>query len=303
MKGRRANRRTAAALLAFAAVLAFAPEGAAYFDRLEVGGRALAMGKAFHAIADDPSAVYWNPAGLARQRRSAVLLTHYRPYVVDDLSANFAAAAFPLPPKIGTMAIGWHHTGLSDVVSEDLFLLSAARRVAFPAFGDLALGVTGKIFRVGYSSFRDYDTLEEIDYGSDTKVALDLGAILDVRRDLRVGAIVRNIGEPEFDFVGGSGGTRMEAEAEGSVTYYWNEASLVSAGLAKNRRGDLAPTVGGEVLFFDVFALRSGLFDYEFWGGFGILTGSWFFDTGFATHKALGVSYMASVTVPFGRER
>jgi hypothetical protein len=175
--------------------------------------------------------------------------------------------------------------------------------VPFPPFEDLGIGLTGKVLRVGYSSFRDSETLEEIDYGAETKLALDCGAILDLRDDLRVGAIVRNVGEPEFDFVAGSGGTRVEAEVEGSLTYFWNEASLVSAGLAKNRRGDLSPAIGGDVLFFDVFALRSGLFDYEFWGGFGILTRTWLLDTGFATHKTLGVSYMASVTVPFGRER
>ncbi len=31
-----------------------------------VGTRALGMGGAFVAVADDPSAVYWNPAGLPR---------------------------------------------------------------------------------------------------------------------------------------------------------------------------------------------------------------------------------------------
>jgi hypothetical protein len=95
----------------------------------------------------------------------------------------------------------------------------------------------------------------------------------------------------------------MEAEVEGSITYLWNEASLVSGGFATNRRGDLSPAIGGEVLFFDVFALRSGIFDHEYWGGFGVLTGSWFFDAGFATHKTLGVSYTASITVPIGGER
>ncbi|MFH1681155.1 MAG: hypothetical protein ABIH26_10985, partial [Candidatus Eisenbacteria bacterium] len=116
-----------------------APAGA-YFDRLEVGGRAVAMAKTFHALADDPSAVYWNPAGFAGQRRASVLLTHYRPYVVEDLSVSFAALAFPLPPALGTAGIGWHHTGVTGVVSEDLFLLSLARSFPLPALGGLGVG-------------------------------------------------------------------------------------------------------------------------------------------------------------------
>ena len=39
---------------------------AAEFLNIPVGPRATAMGGAFGAIADDLSAVYWNPAGLAR---------------------------------------------------------------------------------------------------------------------------------------------------------------------------------------------------------------------------------------------
>ncbi len=40
------------------------------------GARALAMGGAFVSIADDASAIYWNPAGLARLEMSQLLLMH-----------------------------------------------------------------------------------------------------------------------------------------------------------------------------------------------------------------------------------
>jgi len=294
------------ASLALLLVLLAASSLQAYFDRLEVGGRALAMGKAFHALADDPSAVYWNPAGFAWQRRAAVLVTHYRPYVVDDLSSNFAALTFPLPGPIGTAGFGWHHTAISDVMAEDLFAFSLARRADLPVVGDLGLGLTAKFFRVGYDGFRDLETGEDVDFGSQTKFTADLGAILQPVEKIRVGVIARNLGEPVFDFVDGeeqNHGTPMESELEGSLSFLWNEASVISLGFAQNREKELQPTIGSEVLFYDVFALRSGIFDFEFWGGFGIQTAAWFFDAGFATHKDLGVSYMVSVTVPFGRER
>jgi len=287
-------------LIATLTMILSASAASAYFERIEVGGRALAMGKAFHAVADDPSAIYWNPAGLAAQKRAGLLLMHYRPYVVDDLSANYAALAYPT--SWGTVGISWHHTGLKDVTGEDLFSFALARTFRLGKAGRVDLGGTAKILRVSYDSFRDAESGGDIDYGSEAHVAADLGVIVRPSEKWSAGVIVRDIGEPRFDFVPGNGETVIATDWEGSVAYRWNEESVVSVGLAKDHRDELAPTVGGEVIFYDVFALRSGLFDYEYWGGFGILTGRWTFDAGFATHKELGVSYMASVTIPFGRE-
>ncbi|HSP34743.1 MAG TPA: OmpP1/FadL family transporter [Thermoanaerobaculia bacterium] len=44
------------------------------FQLFEQGGKAVAMGGAFAATADDPSALYYNPAGLAQQRRASILV-------------------------------------------------------------------------------------------------------------------------------------------------------------------------------------------------------------------------------------
>jgi len=56
-------------LLTAAAVLLLVPSltWGAGFAIFEHGNRAMAMGGAFTAVADDPSAIYWNPAGLAFQ--------------------------------------------------------------------------------------------------------------------------------------------------------------------------------------------------------------------------------------------
>lgn len=69
-----------AILVLFGAVLADAPAGATKYAGafMENGGgaRALAMGGAFVAVADDPSAVFWNPAGLATTEGRQLLLMH-----------------------------------------------------------------------------------------------------------------------------------------------------------------------------------------------------------------------------------
>ena len=46
------------------------------FLRIGVGARAVAMGESFVAVANDPSAIYWNPAGLASLQRREVAASH-----------------------------------------------------------------------------------------------------------------------------------------------------------------------------------------------------------------------------------
>ncbi len=46
------------------------------FLRIGVGARAIGLGEAFVAVANDPSAIYWNPAGLASMQRQEAQLSH-----------------------------------------------------------------------------------------------------------------------------------------------------------------------------------------------------------------------------------
>lgn len=85
---RRARARASLGLLA--AVALAAPPAAAQSDlggqragtssgsflRIAIGARATAMGESFVAVANDPSAIYWNPAGLASLIRNEVAVSH-----------------------------------------------------------------------------------------------------------------------------------------------------------------------------------------------------------------------------------
>src|SRR5262245_48859985 len=46
------------------------------FLKIGVGARAAAMGEAFTPVADDATALYWNPAGIARIEGNQVSLNH-----------------------------------------------------------------------------------------------------------------------------------------------------------------------------------------------------------------------------------
>ena len=67
---------------------------AATFLSIEIGPRAAALGGAYVAIADDPTAMYWNPAGLERIENNSILFSHTR--WLADTKLNYLGAAVPL---------------------------------------------------------------------------------------------------------------------------------------------------------------------------------------------------------------
>ncbi|MGB7061531.1 MAG: PorV/PorQ family protein [Candidatus Zixiibacteriota bacterium] len=77
----------------------FAPAyGAKYageFLSLGVGGRALGMGGAFVGVADDVTASFWNPAGLAQLNRKELSFMHAETFG-SLLNQDFVAFALPL---------------------------------------------------------------------------------------------------------------------------------------------------------------------------------------------------------------
>ena len=59
---------------------------------------------------------------------------------------------------------------------------------------------------------------------------------------------------------------------------------------------------GTEILFYDVFAMRAGVGDLQFFGGVGVQAGRVGVDTSFSTHNTLGISSMVSVNIALGSE-
>lgn len=92
---------------------ALAGKYAAEFLRIGVGARALAMGGAFVAIADDGTASYWNPAGLGSLSRHQVLFSHVQMF--DNLAHhNFANCSFKVGSNIG-LGISWIRLAVDDI--------------------------------------------------------------------------------------------------------------------------------------------------------------------------------------------
>jgi tetratricopeptide (TPR) repeat protein len=117
---RAANRLACllASALALAAVPARAGEDAGTRSVFAAGAgmRALALGSAFGAIADDASASLWNPAGLGLVERGEIQFAQSQ-YDLDA-SETFAAAVYP-DWRWGAAAITIRHFGVSGIEGRD----------------------------------------------------------------------------------------------------------------------------------------------------------------------------------------
>ena len=72
------------------------------FLKIGVGARAVGLGESFVAVANDPSAIYWNPAGLASVQRQEIEFSHVA--WPGDINYEHIAWVVPAPHLGGSLA-------------------------------------------------------------------------------------------------------------------------------------------------------------------------------------------------------
>lgn len=86
------------------------------FLRVGVGSRALGMGGAFVAVADDATASYWNPAGLGLVRELQISAA----YTALSLGREYSFAGIAVPLGAwGTMGANWINFGVKNIDGRD----------------------------------------------------------------------------------------------------------------------------------------------------------------------------------------
>lgn len=199
-----------------------------------LGVRALGMGGAFVAVADDATATYWNPAGLATGVIVSAAIEHGREATGEPDAPAFRSAqrgngtfiGLALPP-LGVSYYRIRSTRLLPPGSLGNGLVAALPTIAPGDQGVAAslvtqhVGVTlvqsigayvdvaGTIKYVhGSAAFgtRDasftgsgaFDRADDLSSAGSNAVDADLGAMVHVQH-LRLGIVARNISEPSFD--------------------------------------------------------------------------------------------------------
>ncbi len=164
----------------------------ASFLEIGIGGRAVGMGGAFTAVASDISAIYWNPAGLARMKYGEATFMHTE--WLADINFDHVAGVVPLSP--GTMVGGF----VSTVSMEDMMVRTIAVPEGTGEFfeaGDLAFGIcfaTMLTDRLSVGANGKY-IHQSIWHMTASAMAVDLGLLFRTPfRDLMIGMSVANFG-------------------------------------------------------------------------------------------------------------
>lgn len=266
------------------------PAGA-YFERFVASSRALALGGTFVAVADDPSATVFNPAGLTLMPSVSLLTTVGRPYGIADIEEQYAAVA--VPSKYGSVGLSWHRVALRDVTSEDLFTIGVARDlIRTSQDASLSVGLALDISHVSYRSLSD---------GSQTKVAGSFGVLLRPFPIIGMGYTIRNIGQPTFDFVPGGGATTLNMAHSFGVAYHWLGKFSILWEIRQTQDGAWRNHGGVEVAAPHELRLRGGLTSTDVTGGLGITVSRLVVDAAVSAHEVLGLSYHVSLGLRFGR--
>lgn len=167
---------------------------AAPFLGIAVGARAVGMGGAFVAVADDATALYWNPAGISSVENFSTNLVHTD--WLHDLSYNVVGAVLPIsegqsigaqvallsmPDQEITTTNQNEQDGTGVYYSAGSMALSGSWGKRFT--DRFQLGLTGKYIR------------EWIWHESASTVALDLGSVYRTElNDMRIGVSISNFG-------------------------------------------------------------------------------------------------------------
>ncbi len=173
-----------AAFIPLSAVQAQVGITAVPFLQIEPDSRATGMGNTGVAIADNASAIFWNPAGLAFQNQSQISLTHanWLPAFNADLFYDYLVGTYYIE-GIGT--IGGHITflNLGEQTRTDETGLELGRFNSFEISAGLSYGfrlsdnfAVGTGLRYIYSSLADGSVSgQEINPGS--SISVDLSAL------------------------------------------------------------------------------------------------------------------------------
>jgi hypothetical protein len=246
-----------------------------------VGSRALGMGGAFVAVADDPSAVFWNPAGLASGQPAGATIEWVR-FRFGNQDATPSAGPWRRSAKfvsLGTWPIGMSYASVDEarlITGADGSL--EAQRFSTKQYGatvlqtlveGLVVGTTLKYVRgtVATGPALEATVNEALDAGagrdgvSSGAFDLDAGAMFD-GRVFRLGWTMRNLRSPSFK---GPAGTAIELKRQSRVglailpadgLIFAVDLDVTTADLTTGPRRMLA--AGAEHVFSPRFAIRGG---------------------------------------------
>jgi len=246
----------------------------ATFLRIGIGARAVGMGETFVAVANDPSAIYWNPAGLASLQRRELSISHVQ--WPADITYEHLTLILPSRKLGGSVAMQFGVLGTDIDETSELQPFGTGRTFSY---ADAVAGVaysrrwTDKLL-VGTGVKFVYEDLGSEVGGPTTKAFLfDVGSIYYLGiGSVRIATSLTNFGaalKPSGTYTSPFDGTTAQYDGfDPPLMFRYgvafepieNDTQRLTTAFEMNQPADneLLVKAGGEWLFKNTLALRGG---------------------------------------------
>lgn len=274
-----------------------------------LGARASGLGEAFTVVADDATAVYWNPAGLACQSQESATLMHNNLYsnLFNDMYYDGFAYVRPVGPKT---ALGIGVTYLSSGTHEITDVNPATQKIEtvgrFQTSDLSVVGCYAKGFSHGLSTGINLKyILSKTYYIRAKSYAADFGIIYQTPvKGMRLGAVLKDWGK-KVQNVDHYQSDELPTTFKAGVAYQLNEDVLITGEVIKPLYDRFTGgAIGVEAVLTDRFVGRVGYVSKEKdWHGLtygaGIIFDKWQLDFANLPTGALGKTNRVSVSKRF----
>jgi hypothetical protein len=224
--------------------------------RLGAGGRAAALGDAYVSLAEDATAAYWNPAGLARVQGTSFTLMHH------EWLSSVRVESASLAHRVAAGTFGLHFSGM---YLDEIQRFTAATTTPEGNFNVWEIAVSGAF---GRTLFEVWDVglavkglVSELDGDNANGWAVDVGARYRTKiPGLTFAAAAQNLG-PELTFIEES--FLLPATARAGANYRrllprLEGAMVLTGDLVIPTDGEVHPHFGAEYTYRDFASARFG---------------------------------------------
>lgn len=277
------------------------------------GARSLGMANAFVGMANDGSAIYWNPAGLSLIKRRE--LNTFYAFLYEGIGYEYISYVHPLDFKLQLFPYGREE----EMREEDLNLGSVG--IAFVGLhsgdinrrdennvdlGNFSNNQTALIFSYGKELIKDFSLglnlkiiYHQLDSYQGVAAGLDLGSLYKLNvLPVTFGLRIQNLISPKIKLKNTSEEYPMGIRA--GLSYQLLTPLVVSFDVDKTGNRGIKFAFGGEYTFNEMIALRFGVNNNEVTSGLGIEYKNMKVDYAFAYHNpgaeyySLGTSHRFS---------
>ncbi len=151
-----------AAMLGRTSIAADNGRTSADFLNIGAGARGAALGNAFTSVADDGSAIYWNPAGIIREDKAQLSFSHFA--WLQDISYDFLGASYPVSNRV-SLGIGAQYLDYGRIEGYDAddnptgeigstFDFAGSLSAAYRISDEISIGASGKIILISLADTR-----------------------------------------------------------------------------------------------------------------------------------------------------